>query len=101
MTNWERYADLRKIYKIRKGIRGLVSSDLIEGSAEYKEALNKAIAKYDIVVDCVGVGYAHRKYKVLKNVPGVSTNDLAIICDDGYLPFGYRVQDCLIYVHTD
>lgn len=48
-----------------------------------------------------GHGYAHKKYKVLSNPAGLNDEELALIADNGNLPFGYRTQDGLIIVHTD
>ena len=101
MSNWERYEELKKTYKIKKGLYGLVPRNIKVHSVEYDDALRKALEEYDVVVESAGVGYAHNKYRVVKNAPRLSTKDLAIICDDGNLPFGYRVQGGLIYVHTD
>lgn len=101
MPNWERYEELRRIYKIKIGLYGLVPKDIKVHTIEYDDALRKALEEYDVVVESAGVGYAHHKYRVVKNAPGLSTRDLAIICDEGNLCFGYRVQGGLIYVHTD
>lgn len=101
MYNWERYEELKKNYKIANGLHGLIPLDVKRYTLEYDEALKKVLDEYDVVVESAGFGYAHAKYKVLKNGPGLSTKDLAIICDEGNLCFGYRVQGGLIYVHTD
>ena len=58
--------------------------------------------EYDIVVECIGTGHAHKKYHAVKNGPGLSTEDLAVICDGGNLCFGYRTEGPnLICVYTD
>lgn len=101
MRNWERYEELKSTYKIKRGLHGLVPAELELGTAEFDEAMKRTLEEYDVVVTMVGVGYAHHKYRVLVNKPQLSTKDLAIICDEGNLPFGYRVQGGLIYVHTD
>ena len=101
MTNWERYEELKRTYKICRNIHAYVSKDFKKGTPEYDVAVNKALNEFDVVVNSVGVGYAHHKYSVIKNTPGLPAKDLAIICDAGSLPFGFRVQDGLIYVHTD
>ena len=49
----------------------------------------------------VGYGYAHTKYKITRNDPGLSDEDLAIICDKGNLPFGFRREGNVICVYTD
>lgn len=56
---------------------------------------------YDVIIQCIGTGYAHKKYRVVKNGPVLSTKDLAIICDGGNLCFGYRTEGNVICVHTD
>lgn len=101
MSNYERYKELTSNYKIRHGLYGLVPKYIKPHSPDYDDALRKALEEYDVVVESAGVGYAHHKYRVVKNAPGLSTKDLAIICDDGNLPFGYRVEGGLIYVYTD
>ena len=52
-------------------------------------------------VECVGTGYAHKKYKVVENPENLSIAELALICDRGNLCFGYRQQGGLIIIHTD
>jgi hypothetical protein len=51
--------------------------------------------------ECVGHGYAHSKYSILSNPHKFSTLQLALICDDGNLCFGYRLEDNNIVIHTD
>lgn len=85
-TYYDRYKELQEQYKIKCGSYGLTDAD--------KE-------KYDVIVDCIGTGYAHKRYRVVKNGPGISTEDLAIICDSGNLCFGYRTEGSIICVYTD
>lgn len=54
-----------------------------------------------VEVKFVGFGYATSKYLVERNDPGLSDKDLAIICDKGNLPFGFRREGDIIYVYTD
>lgn len=61
----------------------------------YEEIKDKAKVK------CVGHGYAHAKYEVLENPNNLSKLELALICDDGNLCFGYRTEGDLIVIHTD
>lgn len=49
----------------------------------------------------VGSGYAHSKYKVLSNPFKFSLQEQALICDDGNLCFGYRIESGLIVIYTD
>ena len=86
ITNYDRYKELKEQYRIKRGTYGL-SPD--------------AMDEYDVVVNCIGTGYGHKKYRVIKNGPGLSTQDLAIICDEGNLCFGYRTEGSIICVYTD
>ena len=52
-------------------------------------------------VKWVSTGYAYTKYAILNNEPGLSDEDLAIICDKGNLPFGFRREGNMIFVYTD
>lgn len=85
-THFDRYKELKETYKIRRSAHGLTNDQFNE---------------YDVVVECCGHGYAHTKYRVLRNAPGLSTLDLAVICDDGNLCFGYRSEGSIICVYTD
>jgi hypothetical protein len=49
----------------------------------------------------IGSGYAHSKYKVLSNPYNFSQQEQALICDDGNLCFGYRIENGLIVIYTD
>lgn len=85
-TYYDRYKELQEHYRIKRSTYGLTPDTMNE---------------YDIIVQCIGTGYAHKKYRVVKNGPGLSTEDLAIICDDGNLCFGYRTEGPIICVYTD
>lgn len=85
-TYFDRYKELQQQYKIAHSARDLTS-------AQFNE--------YDVVVERCGSGYAHTKYRVLSNKAGLSTKDLAIICDKGNLCFGYRTEGQIICVYTD
>ena len=84
MTNFERYQELKQQHRV------LVT---------YKAPDN--LDDWDVVIQCLGPGYAHVRYRVLKNSAGLSTNELALICDDGNLCFGCRRSGDEIYVYTD
>lgn len=56
---------------------------------------------FDVIIESSGVGYAHHKYRVLKNTPRLAPRALAIICDEGNLCYGFRVEGNYIIVHTD
>lgn len=81
-TYFGRYKELVQQYKITKSVTADVEN-------------------YDVVIQNIGSGYAHTKYRVIKNKPELSTLDLAIICDDGNLCFGYRTDGSIICVYTD
>jgi hypothetical protein len=59
--------------------------------------------KYDVIITFLGVGYARHSYVVRKNAPNLSGNELALLCDDGNLCFGYSGGDgCGYYdIYTD
>ena len=102
MTYFERYKELQDTYKIAHSTYGMVPAELLNDRVKAKVALEEAVKQYDVVVECIGYGHAHRKYRVVKNGPGLSNDDLAIICDTGNLCFGYRMEgQSIICVHTD
>ena len=76
-VNYARYKKLCDTYKILISTYGKSSDELEEA---------------DVIVERVGSGYAHTRYRVVKNKPGLIYKDLAIICDSGYLCFGYRTE---------
>ena len=100
-TYFERYNELKEKYKICRGTFGLVPPELRNDPVKAKEAKQKNMDKFDVVIEPTGFGYAHSKYRVLKNAPGLPTQDLAIICDEGNLCFGYRTEGSVICIHTD
>ena len=99
----QRYKELQQQYKISRGILSSIPyEDRLRMTAnEIKVAKERLIEKYDVVIERVGSGYAHTKYRVLKNAPGLTTLDLAVICDSGNLCFGYRSDGPIICVYTD
>ncbi len=50
---------------------------------------------------CIKHGYAHNVYRILSNPHKLTTLQLALICDDGNLCFGYRMEGNDIAIHTD
>lgn len=54
---------------------------------------------YDIIVECVQTEPGFSKYRIARNKPKVSNKDLAIICADGNLDFGYHIDGSLIVVY--
>ena len=102
-THYERYKELKSKYKIAESRYVLVRYSERERMSPFELERAEALARenYDVVVTGAGSGYAHTKYRVLKNTPNLGSKDLAIICDRGNLCFGYRVEGPLIYVYTD
>lgn len=100
-THYARYNWLMENYKICRSTHGLVPPELRNDPIKAQEAKQKNMDKFDVVVEPAGYGYAHSKYRVLKNAPGLSTHDLAIICDQGNICFGYRAEGSTICVYTD
>lgn len=82
-TYYKRYNELQEKYKICFYLDGQSPND------------------FDIIVSYVGAVYAGAKYRVIKNRPGLSALDMAIICDRGNLCFGYRAEGSTIIVYTD
>lgn len=89
---YSRYKELREQYAVTHMPS---SSELGDCTPE------QFMGPWDVVVQRVGSGYAHVKYRVLKNTPNLSTRDLAVICDSGNLCFGYRTEGSIICVYTD
>ena len=85
-TYFDRYKELQAKYKIKHS-----TYDLTPGARQ----------EDDVIEECRGYGYAHTKYRVVKNGPGLSTQDLAIICDRGNLCFGHRTEGSIICVYID
>ena len=85
--NYEIYKELTNKYKIT----------LLGQSNEEKNILNKN----DIVIQFIVVDYACNVFKVIKNEPNLTMDELALICDNGNLCFGYRYNGNVIRVYTD
>lgn len=102
-TYYDRYKELCATYKIRRSTYGLLPDEVLKKSTvmEVEQYLKNAIEQYDVVVERCGTSYGCAKYKVLRNAPNLSTKELAIICDDGNLCFGYRTEGNYIVVYTD
>ena len=67
------------------------------GDSQPTEQDTKEFACYK----CIKHGYGHTVYRILSNPHNFSTLQLALICDDGNLCFGYRMEGCNIVIHTD
>ena len=55
---------------------------------------------YDIVLKRTA-GYNHSTYAVIKNNTNLSQLELALICGDGNLCFGYTMEGSLFYIFED
>lgn len=102
-TYYDRYKELCDTYKIRHGLYGLIPDRELSTLSilERRGAIEKALDEYDVVVERSRSIYAGVEYTVIRNKPGLSTKDLAIICDKGNLCFGYRACGSTITVYTD
>ena len=80
--NTEIYEELKEKYKINK-----YASENIE--------------KYDIAFEFNGFGYANKSFKILSNKAGLSSDELALIADDGNLCFGYKRTGDIIKIYID
>lgn len=88
--NYDIFAELKGKYKIFRRDQKI---DLIDG-----EDCN--FAEYDVIIGRKP-GYNHAIYRIHKNAPGLSTAELALLCDEGNLCFGYTSQDGYIRVSED
>lgn len=92
-NNYDIYLDLKDKYKIwSSGIKKYV------GKGQY-EPIDQD--KYDVIYECVGTGYGTKRYRIHKNAPRLTKDELALICDGGNLCFGYRSSGNEITVYTD
>lgn len=80
--NTEIYKELEQKYKINK-----YASENIE--------------EYDIAFEFNGFGYANKSFKILSNKAGLSSDELALIADDGNLCFGYKRTGNIIKIYID
>nr|DAY63164.1 MAG TPA: hypothetical protein [Caudoviricetes sp.] len=87
--NRQIYSELQKKYKILK------VSDI-----NHKEPTKEQLEHYDIVYSRKAC-YAHGEYRIYKCPESVSLDELALICDDGNLCFGYRGDKKFISVSED
>lgn len=88
--NREIYAELNSKYKI---YRRDTKMTLVDGE-------DCDFSQFDVVIGR-SAGYNHALYKVYKNAPNLSQEELALVCDCGNLCFGYTMQGELFYVFED
>lgn len=88
--NAEIFEELENKYKIFRKDNGLTVTDGVDCN----------FADYDIIIGRKPK-YHHTLYRIYKNVPNLSEDELALICDYGDLCFGYRVSNGCFYVFED
>lgn len=59
-----------------------------------------AFYQYDIIIGRQAE-YHHSLYKIYKNAPNLTEDELALLCDKGSLCFGYNMQGKLFYIFED
>ncbi len=65
-----------------------------------EEVTEEDFEKY-MCYEYVGSGFHHVKYRILSNPHNFTLDEQALICDDGNLRFGYRLEKGLIIINTD
>lgn len=76
--NYEIYEELKRKYKIKK--------------KSIMESLEELSKDYDVIYQRSSTAYGFTDYTVLKNGPNLSTDELALLVDDGNLCFGYHAR---------
>lgn len=85
--NYEIYKELKEKYRV---YRNDLKMKLTDGA-------DCAFADYYIVIGRKP-GYNHALYRIYKNSPGLSTLELALLCNCVNLCFGYMMQGDMIRV---
>lgn len=83
------YNELKAKYKIIK------VSDI-----DHKEPSKEELEKYDIVYSRKAC-YAHGEYRIYKCPDEITLDEIALICDDGNLCFGYKGNRNYLSVFED
>lgn len=91
--NREIYEELCEKYRIARG------TTYYDTKQEKMMPINKA--DFDVIVECVQYRHGSNVYSVIKNAPGLSDDELALICDDGSICFNYTKQGSRIVIFTD
>lgn len=91
--NHEIYNELKDKYKIAHGMT------MYNFKTNRNEEIN--LDKYDIVIQCTRHDYGRNIFRIIKNEPNLSTDELALICDGGNLCFGYMPESNYIHIFTD
>lgn len=88
--NREIFAELMEKHKV---FRHDLKIDLTDG-------VDCNFSDYDVIIGRKP-GYNHAVYRIYKNAPGLTTAELALLCDEGNLCFGYSMQGDHIRVSED
>lgn len=79
--NFEIYMELTNKYKVyRDDCSYAVDIDILKDDT------------YDVIIGRLA-GYNHAEYKVYKNKPNLTDSELALLCDEGNLCFGYKIEE--------
>lgn len=86
------YNELKETYKINHtGLRAYKDGEWVLINPD----------DYDIIVEHAGHGYGTTQYRIIKNKPGLSDDELAEICDRGGYNFGHRREGGKLLVYID
>lgn len=102
-TSWAFSEDyVEKSNSNRKALEELKQKYNITSSFNYERMSDEEKENVDIVFNRSGSGYGSSIYKIYKNKPELSKLELALICDDGNLCFGYSLTgENLIAIYID
>lgn len=89
-SNRQIYEKLMKEYRVYRH----------DSKIDLQDSVDCNFADYHIVIGRKA-GYGHALYKIRKNRPYLSNDELALLCDQGNLCFGYEMQGDMIKVFED
>lgn len=87
--NYKIYKQLCEKYKVKRIYRRSISDE------QFKEILDDN----DFVYETTS-GYAHKSVTIYKS-PDLTTDEQALICDEGNLCFGYGMRNGKMAIYTD
>ena len=90
--HYERYKELLEQYKISR-------TNKIYDTV-FRDMTDEELSEYDVVINYHQSDYGKNEYYIAKH-PGLSSLDLAIICDEGKVPFGHHMNGNYITIYTD
>lgn len=91
--NREIYEELCQKYK--------VSESTTHWSEDQKKQIPINEADFDVILECVKHRKGNNVYSIVKNGPGLSDDELALICDSGDVCFNYTKEAGHIVIFTD